>query len=245
VGGGPELENLPPADETFLKLENEFPIVLEKLLSLRKKAFRNWTKYLDFLLRYMDMLRTRSPVYFDQKQTEWKATSTWRVEKADGNKITLTTMEPSPPPDTFIKNRTIFQMRDEIQKSGAWLWDLNWALRYTKSVTEPFVTSEAPLVAEMAPGVSTADAVQHPDTLLYFPICWEVCLFGSRRRFDLGTDKLGSLDMAVARRKYRLFAQDFLISPTKLDDITDFCGAQVPENTVAASAAGPHANDCC
>jgi hypothetical protein len=245
AGEGPELESLPSADETFSELENEFPTVREKLLSLRKKAFRNWTKHLDFLMRYMDMLRARSPVYFDQKQTEWKATPTWRVEKAEGNKITLTTMEPSPPPDAFIKNRTIFQMREEIQKSGAWLGDLNWALRYTESVTEPFVTSEAPLVAEMLPGVSAAGALQHPDTLLYFPVCWKICLFGSRRRFDLGTDRLGSDDMRVARRKYRLFAQDFLISPVKLDDITDFCETQSPANTVPVSATGPDANDCC
>ena len=125
-----------------------------------------------------------------------------------------------------------------FRKAGLGCGILNWALRYTESVTEPFVTSEAPLVAEMLPGVSASDAVQHPDTLLYFPICWQVCLFGSRRRFDLGTDKLGSHDMTVARRKYRLFAQDFLISPVKLDDITDFCGTQVPANTVAASATG-------
>ena len=44
--------------------------------------------------------------------------------------------------------------------------------------------------------------------------------------------------MRVARRKYRLFAQDFLISPIKLDDITDFCGTESPENKVAASATG-------
>jgi Protein of unknown function (DUF4238) len=233
-----ELGVLPAPDETFLELENEFPFIREKLLLLRKKAFRNWTAYLPFLLRYMDMLRARSPLYFAQKEAEGKAIPTWTVAKVDGNKITLTSMEPSPPPAPFIKNRTISQMREEIQRSGASLWDLNWALRYTESVSEPFVTSEAPFLAEMTPGVSEADALQHPDTLLYFPVCWQVCLFGSRRRFDLGTAKLGSHDMRVARRKYRLFAQDFLISPIKLDDITDFLGTQVPANSVAASATG-------
>jgi hypothetical protein len=129
-------------------------------------------------------------------------------------------------------------MREEIQKNGASLWDLNWALRYTESVSEPFVTSEAPFLAETMPGVSEADAFQHPDTLPYFPVCRQVCLFGSPQRFGLGTDKLGSDDMRVARRKYRSFAQDFLISPIKLDDITDFCGTESPENNVAASATG-------
>lgn len=105
--GAPELESLPSADETFSKLENEFPIVREKLLSLRKRAFRNWTKHLDSLLRYMDMLRARSPLYFAQKEAEGKAMLTWTVAKVDGNKITLTSIEPSPPPAAVIKNRTI------------------------------------------------------------------------------------------------------------------------------------------
>jgi len=238
AGKEAELKCLPAPDETFLELENEFPFVREKLLLLRKKGFRNWTTHLPFLLRYMNMLRARSPLYFAQKEAEGKAIPTWTVAKVDGNEITLTSMEPSPPPAAFIKNRTISRMREEIQKSGASLWDLNWALRYTESVSEPFVTSEAPFLAEMMPGVSEADALQHPDTLLYFPMCWQVCLFGSRRRFDLGTDKLGSHDMRVGRRKYRLFAQDFLISPIKLDDITDFCGTQFREDHVAASPTG-------
>lgn len=226
AGEGPEVECLPPADDAFLELENKFPIVREELLFLKRKRFRNWTKHLPFLLRYMDMLRARSPMYFDHREVAWKATPTWIIEKVDGNKITLKSMEGSPPPDTFIRNRTIFQMREEIQKKGAsLLWDFNWALRYTESVHEPFVTSEAPFVAEMLPGVSATEALQHPDTLLYFPVCWQVCLFGSLRRFDVGTDKLGSHDMEVSRRKYRLFAKNFLISPTKLDDITNFCGA--------------------
>jgi len=236
AGEGPELEGLPSADETFLQLENEFPIVREKLLALRRKAFRNWKKHLDFLLRYMDMLRVRSPAYFEQREIAWKATPTWTIEKVDGNKITLKSMEGSTPPDVFIKNRTLFQMREEIQKSGAWLWDLNWALRYTETVIEPFVASEAPLVAEMLPGVSADEALHHPETLLYFPVCWQVCLFGSPQRFDVGTDKLGSDDMKVARQNYRLFAKDFLLSPTKLDDITDFCGTQAPANNVPVSA---------
>jgi hypothetical protein len=172
----------------------------------------------------MDMLRARSPVYFAHRETAWKATPTWVIEKMDGNKITPKSMEGSPPPDAFIKNRTIFEMREEIQKKGVPLWNFNWVLRYTESVNEPFVASEAPFVAEMQPGVLATEALQNPDTRLYFPVCWQVCLFGSPVRFDRGTDKLDSHDMRVFRRKYRLFAQEFLASPAKLDDITDFCG---------------------
>jgi hypothetical protein len=41
--------------------------------------------------------------------------------------------------------------------------------------------------------------------------------------------------MEVARGKYRVFAKEFLISPTKLDDITNFSGTQPPESSAAAS----------
>ena len=111
-------------------------------------------------------------------------------------------------------------MREEIQKGEAWLWDFNWALRYCDSVAEPFVTSEAPFIAE-GPTTEIAQALQRPETLLYFPLCWQACLVGSRQRFDLGTGKFGLEDMRTFRRKYRHFAQVFLLSPTKLDDVSD------------------------
>jgi hypothetical protein len=166
AGTGPELESLPSSDEAFFKLENELPIVREKLLALRKKAFRNWINHLPFLLRYLDMLRTRSPLYFMQKEAEWKSTPTWTIKEViDAKTIELSSTEPSPPSDVFIKNRTIFQMREEIQKNGAWLRELNWALRYTESVAEPFVLTETPFVADEVPaGLSVEDAFKHPNT---------------------------------------------------------------------------------
>ena len=84
AGSGPEIDSLPSADGTFSELENEFPAVREKLLSLRRKSFRNWTKHLDFLLRYMDMIRARSPIYFAHREAAWKATPTWIIDKVDG-----------------------------------------------------------------------------------------------------------------------------------------------------------------
>jgi hypothetical protein len=170
----------------------------------------------------MQMIRARSPLFFEQKDAEGKALQTWTVQKVhpDGKTLTLTSMEPSPPPAPFIKNRTITQMREEIHKGAAWLWDFNWALRYCDSVAEPFVTSEAPFVVE-GPTTGIAEAVQHPETLLFFPLCWKACLIGSRQRFDLGTGKFGLEDMRTFRRKYRHFAKAFLLSPTRLDDILD------------------------
>ncbi len=169
----------------------------------------------------MQMIRARSPLFFKQKEDEGKALQTWTVKEVpDSRTVTLTSMQPAPPPAPFIKNRTITQMREEIQKGASWLWDFNWALRYCDSVADPFVTSEAPLVAE-GPATEITQALQHPETLLFFPLCWQACLIGSLQRFDLGTAKFSSEDMRTFRMKYRHFAQVFLISPTKLDDISD------------------------
>jgi hypothetical protein len=231
VGDEPALELLESADEAFLELENEFQSIRSWLINRR---FRNWHKKLGFLLRYMQMIRVRSPLFFQQKEIEGSALDTWVIDKVhdDGKTLTLRSMEPIPPPAAFIKNQAIRHMQEEIQNNGAWMWDFNWALRYCESVDEPFVTSEAPLVVEgSAADIETA--IKHPDSLLIFPLCWQACLFGSLCRFDKGTDKFGLEDMRIFRSKYRRFAEVFLLSPTKLDDITN-----VAESQPQAKAAG-------
>jgi hypothetical protein len=234
-GASPELDSLKTADEVFMQLENEFPQIRVKLLA---KQFRNWHKHLDFLLRYIQMIRARSPLFFQQKEKEGKALQTWTIKEVhpETRSVTLSSIEPAPPPAPFIRNRAIAHMHEEIQKGGSWLWDFNWALRYCDSVSEPFVTSEAPFVAE-GPTPDISQALQHPDTLLFFPLCWQACLIGSRERFYLGTAKFDLEDMRTFRRKYRYFAQVFVISPTKLDDISESIhrgGEREPHHAVGA-----------
>jgi Protein of unknown function (DUF4238) len=203
------------ADGAFLDLENQFPLIRARLLS---KGFKNWQKHLGFLLRYMQMIRARSPLFFAQKEEEGKSLLTSVIKEVHPDGKTLTVGDPKPLSAPLIKNRAINHMREEIAKGADWLWDFNWAIRYCESVAAPFVTSEAPFIVE---GSTTeiVQAIKHPDTLLVFPLCWQACMFGSLQRFHKGTDKLESEDMKVIRRKYRHFAQVFLLSPTKLDDI--------------------------
>jgi hypothetical protein len=169
AGTAPELDSLHSADDAFMELENDSPRIRMKLVS---KHFRNWHKHLGFLLQYMQMIRARSPLFFKQKEDEGKALQTWTVKEVhpDNRTVALTSMQPAPPPAPFIKNRTITQMREEIQKGESWLWDFNWAVRYCDSVAEPFVTSEAPFVVE-SPANEIAQALQQPETLLFFPLC--------------------------------------------------------------------------
>lgn len=220
AGTGPELETVEQADEAFKEYENEFPRVREKLLS---RGFRNWKKQLGFLLRYMQMIRARSPLFFAQKEAEGKTLQALIVQEVHPDGKTLTVSDPVPLTASQIKNRAITQMREEIRKGADWLWEFNWAIRYCESVNAPFVTSEAPFFVETTvPANNIVEALAHPDSLIFFPICWQGCLFGSRKRFDTGTDKFGLEDMRTLRRKYRSHAKVFLLSPTKLDDITEW-----------------------
>lgn len=228
AGDSPELENLESADASFLELENGFSQVREKLITDR---FRNWKRHRRFLFKFMQMLRARSPLFFEQKQAEGKALETWTVKEVQGNKITLDSMEPKPPSDAFIKNRTILHMREEIKNGADWLWDFHWALRYCDSVNSPFVMTEAPFLAVGDRPGQIGQMLRDPETVLFFPICWQACLFGSRRRFDKETDKFGMKDMSTFRKKYRSYANVFLVSPTKLEDISA-TNSQSPSSTI-------------
>jgi Protein of unknown function (DUF4238) len=231
AGDSPELEAVETADDAFRQLENEFDSVRSWLIG---RGFRNWHKRLGFLLRYMQMIRARSPLFLQQKKAEGETLEALVIKEIHPDRKTWTVGDPAPLSPPQINNWTITNMREEIRGGAGWMGDFNWALRYCESVDNPFVTSESPLVIE---GSTTdiAKAIDHPESLIIFPICWQACLFGSRLRFDKGTDKFGLADMRTTRRKYRHFAQKFLLSPTKLDDITQDSAADSKGTAVSAT----------
>lgn len=107
-------------------------------------------------------------------------------------------------------------MCEEIEKGPAWLNDFNWCLRRCDSPELPFIISEQPLMA-YGPHSQLLEALRDPETLLFFPVCWQACLIGSRRSFDVETDRFGNEDMRRFQRMYRESAELFLLSPTKID----------------------------
>lgn len=208
---------LETADSTFAELEQTFPSVRRRLIS---DNFQNWRDHRDFLLRYIQMIRARGLLFFDQKRAEGKALRTWSIEEtsSDPRTVKLRSMIPEPPSDAFIKNRTLTEMRAETKKGAAWLSDFNWALRLCESVADPFVISEMPLMASR-PCAPSEEVMRHPETLLFFPLCWQACLIGSRQFFGHETGIFLQEDMRRIRKMYRENA-DLLIlilSPTQLD----------------------------
>lgn len=54
---------------------------------------------------------------------------------------------------------------------------LNWALRHTTNPNAPVVTCDQAL--GMDGRVSKEEALNDPQTTLFLPLAWDMCLFGS------------------------------------------------------------------
>jgi hypothetical protein len=206
---------LESADKAFAQLENIFPKTRRDLIA---RNFANWKDYRDVLLHYAQMLRARSLLFFDQKRVEGQNLRAWVVESVspDRMSVKVKSMTPEPLPAAFIRNWTINQMREEIKKGAAWLNEFHWALRYCDSPSAPFIVSEFPLILH-GHHSKAEDTLRDPESLLIFPLCWQACLIGSRRRFEIDTDGFGLEDMLRAQKIYRESADLFILSPTQLD----------------------------
>jgi hypothetical protein len=203
------------ADMAFAELERTFPKVRKELM---RKKFKNWKDHLDFLLRYAQMMRARSLLFFENQQRDGRNLRAWTVEEvsADRMSVRVRSMTPEPLPESFIKNWTITSMRGEIAKGAAWLTDFNWALRTCDSPSLPFVVSELPFLAT-GPRADVMEALRDSETLLFFPLCWQACLIGSRQYFHVENDRLGTQDMRKFANMYRDSANLFLISSRRLN----------------------------
>lgn len=203
------------ADKAFAELESVYPRVRRELISTN---FKKWKEYLDFLLRYIQMMRARSLLFFDQKNSEGKSLRAWVVQEVnpDGKSVKVRSSTPEPLPAQFIRNWTITQMREEIKKGAAWLNDFNWCLRCCESPADPFVISEIPVMA-YGPSSSLKEALRSPETLLFFPLSWQACLIGSRQFFHEDTGVFLQEDMRKARKMYREKAELFILSPRQID----------------------------
>lgn len=204
-------------DITFQRLENDFPAVRTQLLS---DGFRSWTDHKQFLLSYMQMIRARSPLFFDQWREQSSALRVATIVRigADRRSLDLDSLEGRPMTTAEIQNWTIAKMREEIKKGPDWMTDFHWALRYTDSPEDPFIAAEQPLLLSGS-SPDRVTAIRDPEALIYFPICWQACLFGSIRRFDLETGTFEKDDMRRVRRAYIETGRRFLISPQRLEDL--------------------------
>jgi hypothetical protein len=201
-------------DMTFKRLENDFPRVRAHIL---QDGFHSWIEHREFLLAYMQMIRARSPLFFDQWREQSKTIRVATItEVLSDTSFKVDSLEGRPMTEGEIQNWTISKMREEIKKGPDWLADFHWALRYTDSPGDPVITAEQPLVS-IGSSSDAATALKDPETLIYFPICWQAFLFGSIRRFDVETERFQADTLQRVRRAYIENGRKFLVSPQRLD----------------------------
>ena len=203
------------ADETFASLEQTFPRVRAQLIA---DNFENWTDFRDFLLCYLQMMRARSLSFMAEMRKTGENLRGLVIKEVlpYGKSVKVDSLTPTRLPANFITNWTIGQMTEEIDKGEGWANEFNWALRYADSVEDPFVVGDGPVVFS-TPSSTVADGWHNPESLLFFPLCWQACLIGSRKFFEIETSRFAKEDMHTIRQIYRDTTEIFLVSPQRLD----------------------------
>jgi len=200
------------AEQAFEELENSYPPLIEKL---RASGFQGWHEHRAFLLRYLQMIRCRSPLFREQFLREWRDKRGSRVIGIDGNKITVDSVRLRHFSPGALKEASIQRMIVEMDKGTSQLESFFWQLRLADSAEDCFVTSEQPLVASID-GQDLTIAFDQRSTVLLFPICWQACLVGRRDPFSLSFTDSTRHERAAVRRVYVDSAARFIVAPQRL-----------------------------
>jgi hypothetical protein len=180
------------ADDAFGELEITFPKVRRELAG---SGFADWNKRLETLLRFAQMLRARSLLFREQALSRNRNLTFLKIEEIlppeaseSGTRIRYSRHVAS---EAELLNKAITDMRMEIASGTAWMSDLHWCLRTTADVEDPFVTCDGPVIMEGRVR-QAADALKDGETLIFFPLCWQACLVGSRQ--------YSTLNLVLSRR---------------------------------------------
>ena len=205
-------------DAAFARMEREFPLCRQAMVA---RDFANWQEHKQFLLEFMQMLRARSPLgiqHFGLDARGLRGATVVAVDE-ERHKVTVDSLELRPLPGQAVRNFTISKMLQEVAAGAGWATQLDWCLRYTKVESEGFcITDQAIFVEGSLPltdehGRITWDMLHQSDALVYFPLCWQACLFGSPLRFNEAYGR--AINTHRLRAKQKENADRFVVSPVK------------------------------
>ena len=216
------------ADQAFADFETRFPELRRDLVA---SHFSAWTKHLDFLVRYSQMLRARSEFFREEVLKQVQTASILRVDEVLETRPSLVTPgavdirvkysqfapENNPHRDAMFKNMSITKMRTEIAKGAGEFAGWHWCLRFTTDAAAPVITGDNAVALVGSGPLSRETALTHADTIFVFPVCWQACLIGSSRKFDTETEAIHPSLLAELHRLYLNEAGcRFAYSPTRL-----------------------------
>ena len=202
----------PHAEQAFGELENAYPPLIQKL---QASHFREWHEHKDFFLRYVQMIRCRSPLFREQFLREWRDKRGARVIGIDGKKISVDSLRLRHFSPGALKEASIQKMMAEMDRGKAQLESFFWQLRLADSIEDCFVTTDQPLVASID-GENLADEFERRSTVLLFPICWQACLVGRRDPFSLSFTGSTHNERAAIRKAYLDSAVRFVVAARSL-----------------------------
>lgn len=184
-------------DDIFRKLENDFPRSRD---ALRRRGYDSWPEAKEIFVCYAAMLSARSPLFLRQAASAASVTA-----QAESN--------------LEGRGRAITMMSEEIPRRCERWMQLHWALRYTTDPNSPVICCDQSVGMEgqLAPDRLTfADPLAHPDTLLFFPLGWDMCLVGSPARFVEESQGFVEQDLSRLRQYLVQQAERFVVSPVRL-----------------------------
>jgi hypothetical protein len=206
-------------DEAFKEFEDRFPNVRRELIA---GNFSGWEKHLVFLLRYAQMLRTRSELFRKHALADVRGRSMFRVTEVFQDPATGKTaarveplVETGDTLESLLRNMTITTMRGEIAKGPALFSDLDWCLRLTTEVADPVITGDDAIIVD-GKAATLEVALFDRQTLFFFPVCWQACLIGSRKKFNEKTAAFHPADLKTLRSRYLKGDCRFAYAPTKI-----------------------------
>lgn len=182
------------AEEVFLRPENDLPVVREKI---RSEGFSSWSRYRDPLVRFAAMLSARSPMFLAQA-----------AGRVRGSLSAL------PDAETLARNYGITTMRSEVEERFRRWRDLSWVLRFTDRPEAPVVGSDQSV--GMDGHVDVQVAFEDYRTTLFFPVSWDMCLFGSPARLEPDCAAFCEADLRRLRAFVTKQARVFVVSPVRL-----------------------------
>jgi len=197
------------AEEAFNQLENRYPLLIQQM---RATGFENWRRHSHFLLRYLQMIQCRSPLFREQFVREWSEKRAARVIGVEGNNVKVDSLKLRRLSPGALKEGAINAMMVEMKKGTAVLESFHWQLRVVGSIEDSFVTSDHPLVSWMNDG----ESFDHRNTAMVFPLCWEACLVGRRDPLALVFNPMNGQERKSIRRAYFSSARRFIVSPHRL-----------------------------
>lgn len=212
------------ADQAFQEYEDKFPNLRRELIA---SNFKDWKSHLDFLLRYMQMLRVRTQLFRKDTVQQLERQPPRRFGHAEavphphlpGQQAIRISLEDfdrtGGDRDVVFNDLSISQMRAELKRGIQYLGDFNWVLRYTTDPANPLITADEAIRFE-GPAPSREQAIFHPDSWFLFPLCWQACLIGNRGRLYPTRQEFAPENIREQQRKFLGSLCRFAYSPVRL-----------------------------